>query len=263
MTPPRLSELTGEQHKAFSMDGRVELLDGYVDNSLKPAPCWFAQEWAVAVARVRNGWTGHYRGIDTWLYEALRRYPLPKNGRVAIMGSADQGFGPWYEAVAWYYGGRPTTVDYNPVFFGEGVPCHWMQAPLQPGAFEPFDAALAISTFEHSGLGRYGDPLDPDGDLKAMWTMRHVLKRDGLLFLSVPIGRDKVVFNCHRIYGRLRLPLLLDGWIVTHPFGYGYEESQTLLDRETYGGWEPRGPDGKLLHPDYPEYGPVFVLRNP
>jgi hypothetical protein len=31
-----------------------------------------------------------------------------------------------------------------------------------------FDVIHSISTFDHDGLGRYGDPLDPDGDLRSM-----------------------------------------------------------------------------------------------
>jgi hypothetical protein len=33
---------------------------------------------------------------------------------------------------------------------------------------ETFDVILSISSFEHDGLGRYGDPLDPDGGLRSM-----------------------------------------------------------------------------------------------
>lgn len=42
-------------------------------------------------------------------------------------------------------------------------------------------------------LGRYGDPLDPDGDLKAMKLVYSMLKPGGLLFLTVPVGPDVVV----------------------------------------------------------------------
>ena len=33
---------------------------------------------------------------------------------------------------------------------------------------DTFDSVVSFSSIEHSGLGRYGDPLDPDGDLKTM-----------------------------------------------------------------------------------------------
>jgi len=53
---------------------------------------------------------------------------------------------------------------------------------------------------EHLGLGRYGDPLDPDADLKGMSELQRVLSAGGNLLFVVPVGRPKVVFNAHRIY---------------------------------------------------------------
>jgi len=53
---------------------------------------------------------------------------------------------------------------------------------------------------EHIGLGRYGDPLGPDDDLKAMAELARVLSPGGSLLFVVPVGKPKVVFNAHRIY---------------------------------------------------------------
>jgi SAM-dependent methyltransferase len=53
---------------------------------------------------------------------------------------------------------------------------------------------------EHTGLGRYGDPLDPDGDLKAIRELQRVLAPEGSLLFVVPIGRPRIMFNAHRIY---------------------------------------------------------------
>lgn len=53
---------------------------------------------------------------------------------------------------------------------------------------------------EHVGLGRYGDPLDPDGDLKAMEELTRVLAVDGSLLFVVPVGQPRIMFNAHRIY---------------------------------------------------------------
>lgn len=69
----------------------------------------------------------------------------------------------------------------------------------------PFESGSILSlscmhTVEHIGLGRYGDPLDPEGDLKAMRELERVLAPGGSLLFVVPVGRPKVVFNAHRIY---------------------------------------------------------------
>jgi hypothetical protein len=54
---------------------------------------------------------------------------------------------------------------------------------------------------EHIGLGRYGDTLDPQGDLKAIAELKRVLAVGGHLLFVVPIGfRPRIMFNAHRIY---------------------------------------------------------------
>lgn len=58
-----------------------------------------------------------------------------------------------------------------------------------------------MHTIEHIGLGRYGDPLDPEGDLKAIKELIRVLAPGGSLLFVVPIGgKQKIMFNAHRIY---------------------------------------------------------------
>lgn len=69
----------------------------------------------------------------------------------------------------------------------------------------PFDSDTLTSisclhVIEHVGLGRYGDPLDPDGDLKAFAELRRVLTLGGQLLVAVPVGRPRVEFNAHRVY---------------------------------------------------------------
>ncbi len=53
---------------------------------------------------------------------------------------------------------------------------------------------------EHIGLGRYGDPLDPNADLKAIRELTRVLAKGGDLLFVVPVGKQKIMFNAHRIY---------------------------------------------------------------
>ena len=69
----------------------------------------------------------------------------------------------------------------------------------------PFaDASVAslscLHVIEHIGLGRYGDPLDPDGATKAAAELRRVLAPGGRLYLSTPVGRERVCFNAHRVF---------------------------------------------------------------
>lgn len=58
-----------------------------------------------------------------------------------------------------------------------------------------------MHTVEHVGLGRYGDPMDYDGDLKAMAELARVLAPEGCLLFVTPVGcENRIFFNAHRIY---------------------------------------------------------------
>jgi SAM-dependent methyltransferase len=57
-----------------------------------------------------------------------------------------------------------------------------------------------MHTLEHIGLGRYGDPVDPLADVKAIENLKRVLAPGGSLLIVVPIGKPKIEFNAHRIY---------------------------------------------------------------
>ncbi|MCX6043991.1 MAG: DUF268 domain-containing protein [Chloroflexi bacterium] len=97
---------------------------------------------------------------------------------------------------------------------------------------------------EHVGLGRYGDPLDPDGDLKAIHELKRVAAPNGDLLFVVPVGQPRIQFNAHRVYAydqilayfagfRLQEFALIpespaDGGLVINP-------DQALTDRQMYG----------------------------
>jgi SAM-dependent methyltransferase len=57
-----------------------------------------------------------------------------------------------------------------------------------------------MHTIEHVGLGRYGDPLDANGDLKAIQELKRVTAPGGNLLIVVQVGRPSLQFNAHRIY---------------------------------------------------------------
>ena len=101
---------------------------------------------------------------------AFQKYSLI-NKSVAVIGSQT----PWIEALALnHHAKEVTTVEYN-------VPTceHPQIKTLSYTEFEKsnkkFDVIITYSSIEHSGLGRYGDPLDPEGDIKAMDTIYQCL----------------------------------------------------------------------------------------
>jgi len=62
------------------------------------------------------------------------------------------------------------------------------------------ESLSCMHTVEHIGLGRYGDPIDFYGDIKAMKELARVLKVNGTLLFVVPIGIPRIEFNAHRVY---------------------------------------------------------------
>ena len=65
------------------------------------------------------------------------------------------------------------------------------------------NSILSLSSLhvaEHIGLGRYGDPLDPFGTKMACKELARCLSKGGDLYFSLPVGKDKVCFNAHRIH---------------------------------------------------------------
>lgn len=79
-----------------------------------------------------------------------------------------------------------------------GLQTNFADLPALPFADNSVPSLSCMHVVEHIGLGRYGDPIDPQGDLKAMAELKRVLVGD--LLFAVPIGRPKVIFNLHRIY---------------------------------------------------------------
>ena len=69
-----------------------------------------------------------------------------------------------------------------------------------PFADKSLDSLSCMHVVEHIGLGRYGDPLDADGDMKAAKELSRVLAVGGTLLFVVPVGKTRLCFNAHRIY---------------------------------------------------------------
>lgn len=194
------------------------------------------------VERIKQRLTGYYGETDRWLYKALDQFPIEKK-EVVILGSQR----PVYESVCLVFGGSHCTViDFQPITIPKYDRYTTMTLDQYDAHPKAFDAAISISSFEHDGLGRYGDPLRPNGDLDMMRKMKCLIKPNGLLFLSVPIAKDKVVWNMHRIYGKIRLPLLLQEWKLLDVFA----------DHRMYKRWS--GCDCFKEG----DYEPVLVLKN-
>lgn len=98
-----------------------------------------------------------------------------------------------------------------------------------------FSLIMNCSAVEHVGLhGRYETKdSESDGDLRAMKLMNRLMKKDGVMLLTIPVGRDRVFSPLHRVYGEQRLPKLLDSWkIEKKEYWLKNEENQWIVTNE-------------------------------
>jgi hypothetical protein len=62
------------------------------------------------------------------------------------------------------------------------------------------DSLSCLHALEHFGLGRYGDPVNPQGYQDGLSNMVKLLASQGVFYLSVPVGQPRVEFNAHRVF---------------------------------------------------------------
>ncbi|CEP03010.1 unnamed protein product (mitochondrion) [Plasmodiophora brassicae] len=219
MTPPKsIPELYKEQ---FTLGGKIKISSWYFDQAYlggtKDLP---ETRWTVETVNQYKKSTlrdTKYGSDGLNINTALRKYnEFVKDKRGVVIGSES----PWVEAMALRAGSGPLLT----VEFGKIISDHPMLSTMVPGEFtesflngeiEPFDFAISFSSLEHDGLGRYGDVVNPIGDLQSMTKALSYVKPGGLFFLGLMYNgdfKDEVVWNAHRMYGPVRLPHVMAGW---------------------------------------------------
>lgn len=68
-------------------------------------------------------------------------------------------------------------------------------------ADESIESLSALCSLEHFGLGRYGDPIDPEACFKAFRAIVRVMKcGGGHAYIAVPVGKEHLEFDAHRVF---------------------------------------------------------------
>ncbi len=104
---------------------------------------------------------------------------------------------------------RPLSLPLDTLCFKRGS---ILELPYENNSIESLSSLCVV---EHIGLGRYGDPLDPDGTEKAISELKRVIRDQGNLYLSLPIDDEgHTFFNAHRTFTEEYITELL------HPFKF-------------------------------------------
>ena len=90
---------------------------------------------------------------------------------------------------------RATTAKIPNIVFKQAD----LMSPL-PDLNSYCDSLSCLHALEHFGLGRYGDPINPNGWRDGLANMANLLSENGVFYLSTPIGSQRVVFNANYIF---------------------------------------------------------------
>lgn len=134
----------------------------------------------------------HYLPQDAW---AAQRVAERRPGRHVDVASRVE-LGCFLTAIVpvTYVDIRPLEAEVEGL---ESVAGSVLDMPFEDRSLESLSC---LHVAEHIGLGRYGDPLDPRGTVRAMAELQRVLAPGGELLFSLPVGRPRVCFNAHRIH---------------------------------------------------------------
>jgi len=220
--PPPPNVIPESQFNEFTLNGKMNVLYLFCDDRVHDSEILHNSKYTYSIAfhHLENGTFQYYGKEGDALQYALTNYPI--NGKnVVIWGLS----GCNCEAIAvWKGANKVYVVEYNkPICDNEKILVMNHKEIIENNITADF--AISYSSFEHDGLGRYGDPLSPDGDFRAMNEAHKYLNKDGILFLGVPLGQDCLVWNAHRIYGKNRLPFLLKGWQLIDVFDNNNKDS--------------------------------------
>jgi SAM-dependent methyltransferase len=156
----------------------------------------------VADRVLTSPYDAHYLPQDTW---AARRVAEHRPERHVDVGSRVE-FACFLTAVT-----RVVFVDIRPLDADiedlEPIAGSVLALPF-PDRSLPSVSCLHVA--EHIGLGRYGDPLDPLGTRKAIKELQRVTAPGGQLLFSLPVGRQRLCFNAHRVHDPREIRALFD-----------------------------------------------------
>ena len=208
----------------YTLSGKIPVFNCYRNDTVTPQSIvWsdsyiqsFINNFTFNNIKTNQHGAESYSGASMLHVDAFSKYIESIQGKsVAVVGSQT----PWIEAILINAGAtKVTTIEYNKPICNHPI-LNTISYDDFCASTELFDSIVSYSSIEHSGLGRYGDPLNPEGDIETMKQVYNHLCEGGMCFLGVPVGKDELSWNVHRVYGQHRLPLIFSNFTELEWFG--------------------------------------------
>jgi hypothetical protein len=137
---------------------------------------------------------------------------------------------PWIECLLLHFNAKcVSTLDYIT------PECNYKINTLSMNNYNKemkYDVVISFSSLEHDGLGRYGDPINPNGDIDSCIEAYSMLNKEGYFICGIPIGDGCIEGNFHRIYNKKRIDKLFS---LFHNY-IGSVNYQTLYNKLNFTG---------------------------
>jgi SAM-dependent methyltransferase len=93
-----------------------------------------------------------------------------------------------------------TMLDIRPLEHApSGLNFQQVDATSLPFEDKSIRSISSLHALEHFGLGRYGDSIDPLGCERALRELSRVAAPGGRVYIGLPIGSERTIFNAHRV----------------------------------------------------------------
>jgi len=207
-------QLKGE----YTHYGQVKIGEWFLDNSgdgSGRSEYVFSQSSVQSyVDAYKNGYPyDSYNGASVDVGKAIEGLSL-EGANILVIGTQQ----PWLEAIILTKSPKYVlTLEYGK-FRSEYPGLEFIQPDgfrkrYIDGSLPKFDYVFTFSSVEHSGLGRYGDALNPWGDILTVARAWCVSSPQAKMVIGVPTGSfDKLEWNAHRVYGPVLYPYLMTNW---------------------------------------------------
>jgi hypothetical protein len=77
---------------------------------------------------------------------------------------------------------------------------------------DQFDVFISPVSLNLIGMGRYYDNIDPKGIPNLILELQRVMKSDSVMFISLVLGQDRILFNHHFVFSFQTIETLFHGW---------------------------------------------------